>query len=287
MTTIGPRSVASALDASDVARVAHEREVEEVRDLLHERLAPVEGLRVRGEHARRVDGERRVDDDRDLRDLALAGEGVQVVHELLRAAHGEGGDEHAAAARGGLAHDAGERGAGVVVRRVVAVAVGGLHDHGVRARRGLRVADDGQAAAADVAGEDEAARLAVLGDVEGDARGAEDVAGLVEGGTDARGDVDGLLVRDADHQVEGAHGVAHGVERLGVLAAAAGEEVGVLLLDVRRVGEHQGAEVPRRGRRPDGASVALGHQEREPPRVVDVGVGEDHGVDLGDRQREA
>jgi hypothetical protein len=45
-----------------------------------------------------------------------------------------------------------------VDRRVIAVAIRRVHDHDVGALGRPRVADDGEAAAADVAGEDEALR---------------------------------------------------------------------------------------------------------------------------------
>lgn len=51
--------------------------------------------------------------------------------------------------------------------------------------------------------------------------------------------------------------------------------------------EHDGAQVARRGRRPDGFGVPLRRQVWEPPRVVDVGVGKHHRVDLPDVEREA
>ena len=106
MMTIGPCCELSAFDSLGVARVAHERELEQVLHLLDEVLGPVEDLGMHREHGRRVDRERAVDVDRDLGDLPVARQHVQVVDELLRAADGERGDQHAAAARGGLAHHA-------------------------------------------------------------------------------------------------------------------------------------------------------------------------------------
>ena len=63
-----------------------------------------------------------------------------------------------------------------------AVAVGRLHEQVVGAIERRRVAQDGQIFAAEIAGEDEAARGAAVGDVEVDLRGAEDVAGFDERG---------------------------------------------------------------------------------------------------------
>ena len=53
----------------------------------------------------------------------------------------------------------------------------------------------------------------------------------------------------------------------------------VLLLDVRGVGQHDGAEIAGGGRGVDRAVEAVAHQQRQPPRVVDVGMAQHHAVD--------
>ena len=144
----------------------------------------------------------------------------------------------------------------------------------------LGIADDRQAAPADVAGEDQAV-VARLGDPDVHRRGAEDVAGVEELEREVLPQVGDAAVGHADHQLLGRDGVGQGVQRLALRArlAAPLEELEVLLLDVRGVREHDRAEVAGRRRGVDGAVEAVPHQQREPARVVDVGVAQDHAVD--------
>ena len=62
---------------------------------------------------------------------------------------------------------------------------------------------------------------------------------------------------------------------------------GIFFLDVRRIGEHQGAEVACAGGAEDSALEALRDEPRQVAAVVEVGVGEDDRVDARrvDRQR--
>jgi len=53
----------------------------------------------------------------------------------------------------------------------------------------------------------------------------------------------------------------------------------VLFLDVRGVGQHQRAQIPRAGCAEDAALESLGNQAREVSAVVEVRMGQDDGVD--------
>ncbi len=77
---------------------------------------------------------------------------MQVVHELLRASHRKGGDEQPSAPLRCFGDDARKVLPRGIDTLVIAVAVGGLHDHDVRRVRGRRrIPDDRQSSAADVA----------------------------------------------------------------------------------------------------------------------------------------
>jgi len=106
---------------------------------------------------------------------------VQEPEERLRSADREGRDEHLRPARYGVLQDDLEVALDVLVRmRVFARAVRALHHHdvdGLAARPGrVGVAEDRAVRSAQVAGEDDAALVAL--DLH--ARGAEDVARFVE-----------------------------------------------------------------------------------------------------------
>ena len=144
--------------------------------------------------------------------------------------------------------------------------------------RHLRRAEDRQSGAADVAAEGEAVGAIAAADVEHDPRGAEDVAGLEEGGLDVAQRIEAPVVMDAPEELHAPLGVLHRVERLiGLrlapgLSAAPGQPLGVLLLDVGAVAQHHPAQVLRRRWAVDGAGESLLGQVRQIAAVVDVGV---------------
>jgi hypothetical protein len=266
---------------ADVAHVLHQREVEQRGGALDQVLVAVEEVGVQPEDGGGVDREGAVHEDRDAGDLPAAEELVQAVHQLLGAAHGKGGDQDLPAAARHLAHDVAQARLGVGDGLVGAVGVGGLDDQRVHgAGRRVGVADDGEPGPADVAGEDQPVGGA-LGDAEVHRGGAEDVAGVGELEGDVLAQVLHPAVGQPQHEVLHRHRVGQGVQRLALRPdlLPARQELGVLLLDVRRVGEHHGGEVAGGGGGVDGAVEAAPHQQRQPPRVVDVGVGEDHAVE--------
>ena len=110
--------------------------------------------------------------------------------------------------------------------------------------------------------------------------------GISEGRTNAGDDVEWRIVGQADHALCRRHGVTHRVERFSDFLASTCQELGVLLLDVCRVGQHHGAEVAGGGGAIDRAGVAVASEQRKPAGVIDVCVREHDGVDLLDWNRE-
>ena len=98
--------------------------------------------------------------------------------------------------------------------------------------------------------------------------------------------VEPRVVRQSDHPIDGRSGIPHPVERRHGFSLAPREELGVLLLDVRRVGEHHRGEIARGGSAIDRIRVAVRGQERQPAGVVDVGVREHVAVDPAARALE-
>ena len=123
--------------------------------------------------------------------------------------------------------------------------------------------------------------VAALGDPEVDRRGAQDVPGLDELEREMLPEVGDPAVGHADHQLLHRDRVGQVVERLALRAGLAAplEVFVVLLLDVRRVGQHDRAEVARGGRGVDRPVEAVPHQQRQAARVVDVRVAQHHAVE--------
>ena len=247
----------------------------------------VEAFRVEAEDLGGGDGEGAVDKDGDAGEAGGLDEVVDDVEELLGALDGEGGDEDFAAVFEGVGEDAAEVLAGVGVHFMFAPAVGAFHDDGVDVRGVVRIAQEVVVAAADIAGEEETFFLAggAVVEVEDDLGGAEDVAGIDEGDLDAIANEHGAVVVEGDELPEGLFGIDGGVER-GVegLAFAGAFFVGVFDvggLDPGGVGQHNLAEVAGGGGGVDVSAVALAGEVGEIPAVVDVGVGEDHGGEVG------
>ena len=255
----------------------------------------VEALRVDAEDLCGVHGERAVDVDRHAAELAGVEELVEDVEELLGALDGESGDHHLAAALEGFFKDRAEGIGGPGRQLVLAAAVGAFHQDEIDVRHRDGIAQDFVAAAADVAGEEEALLLVAVfpvDDFEQHLGGTEDVAGVVEGQRHAVAERHRALVADADELAQAALGVFLEIEWLDgrqvVFGAVLVEPFGVLLLDMRAVCQHDLAEVAGGESGVDVAAEALLAEVREIAAVVDVGVGEDHDVDFaGVEVREA
>jgi hypothetical protein len=88
-------------------------------------------------------------------------------------------------------------------------------------------------------------------------------------------------VRHADHQILHRDRVRQGVQRLAFRARLSLplQVLVVFLLDLRRIREHDGAEVAGSRGRVDRPVKSLAHQERQPAGVVDMRVAQHHAVD--------
>ena len=153
------------------------------------------------------------------------------VQQLLRSAHGEGGDDHVAALAQRLVDDLRQLIGVAPHLGVVAVAVGGLRQHIVGAGEKLRVADDRLIHVADIAGEHDGALLVPLPADEPDAGAAQQMSGVDELRRYAVHHRHVLLVFAGLDELADAQGVGHGVDRL-YLRAAGALVLAVLILRV-------------------------------------------------------
>ena len=206
------------------------------------------------------------------------------IQQLLGAPHGKGGDDHVAALAQRFVDDLRQLVGVAPDLGVVAVAVGALHDHEVRLMEELRVADDGLIHVANVAGEDDGAHLAALGDRQLHAGGAKQMAGINALHADALAQIHLFAVFAGGEKFLHPQSVLHGVQRLH--HRPAGAEVlavlvfGVGLLNVRRVLQHDVHELGGEAGGEDAPLKALLYKHGNAAGVVDVGVGHQHIVDL-------
>ena len=232
---------------------------------------------------RRVRSHGAVDEDRYLRNPPFVLQPAPEEEDLLRAADGECGDEERSAALHGVEDRGLELLAGRL-GRMRAVAVSAFQQHRVRLDGIVGIGEERGPVAAQVAGEQEPP--AVGPDVEECA--AENVAGLVEGDLDAVDHVDGNVVPEPFQPPRRGLGIGGGVQRQSRLMLAVPAPVRVprfLLLQVPAVGEQQPGELARRLRAHDPSHHALGAQARKKAGMIDVGVRQDHGVELSRRPR--
>ena len=227
-----------------------------------------------------------VDEDGDGRDFAAVAELDEVVDDFLGAAEGERGDEDLAAAAEGADDAVAQFLAGIEGVVVETVAVGGFGDENIDVLELDGIVQEREIAAAEVEGQRDAQVIAAgFRDFDEGKGGAEDVAGIDVGDDDSAGEGHGFVVVVGTDEFEGSLDVGEGIERDdGRLAAAVGLLVqvgGVGLLDVGGIAQHDGQEIGGGRRGVDGFRVALLDEGGDVAAVVDVSVGEDHGVDLG------
>jgi hypothetical protein len=171
------------------------------------------------------------------------------------------------------------------VGRMHAVAVGGLDQQHVGLRHRLGIHHDRHVVAAEIAGEDEAAAA----DLAGDEARAQDVPGRREPRLDpARGGERPAEVH-ALHLGERALGVRGGVQRqrrvvlAGVVPVG---ELGLFLLEMGRVRQHDVQQIVRARRAVDRPGEAVAAEPRQVTRVVDVSVAQDHRAERARVHRE-
>ena len=218
----------------------------------------------------------------DGRDQIFVLDLADKVQQLLGAAHGEGGDDHVAALAQRLVDDLRQL-AGIAPHLcVVAVAVGGLGEHIVRAVEELGIADDGLIHIADIAGEHHGARFITLMAGELDAGAAQQMAGVDEPGGDALHHRDLLAVFAGLDELPHPQGIGHGVDRLylrtsGALVLAV-LVLRVLLLDMGGVLEHNVQQIGGQAGGNDLTLKAVFDEHGDAAGVVDMGVGHQHHI---------
>ena len=175
-----------------------------------------------------------------------------------------------------------------VVGIELAVAVGALGNQDVDVLDRRRVGEEVGVAPAQVAGEDEPARPAVLAVIELDDRRAQDVAGFEIGQGHARHDFRRLVVGQALESLDDPLDVGQLEQRLECLDVGVAE-MGVahfLALDPRAVAEHDVGDVAGGRRGVDRPGIAGPDQARQAADVVVVGVRHDHRVERARVERE-
>ena len=171
------------------------------------RVAPVD--------VRRLRGHRRVEVQRQQRDLAALDEPVELPDDLLGAADRERRHEQHAIGLGDEMDGLDEDPDRLVLGLVFAATVRRLDEDVVRGRHDGRVAQDRCPGPAEVARADDDALLATLAvlDAQPDDRRPEDVPGIEERGPDPGRDLALLVVVDGPEVLERPLGVLHRVER--------------------------------------------------------------------------
>jgi hypothetical protein len=213
---------------------------------------------------------------------------LQCDQQDLGAVDGEGGDQDRAATAGGPVDQLGELSDLLGRLRMQRIAVGGLDQHRVGRRRRVGSGEERVTAAPQIAAHEQGRRLDVV-DGEMHTGRTEDVPGSGEAGRDPGCDVDRTVEVGRDEQRNGGGSVLRRVQRQGGLVlgeASLVGEAGLFLLEMGRIGQEDLAEPAGVGGRDDPAGEAVAHQSGQPAAVVDVGVGDDDGVDRGGIDRE-
>ena len=206
-------------------QIAQAVEAERRAILLLERAARlvVEAFRMMPERLRRAPRHRAVHEDRHFAHHVALHQIVQRRDQLLRASDRERRDQHAPAARQRALHHLGQLPHGVLRGRVLAITVGALQDQHVHAARGLGIAQDGAASAADVAAHAEAHVPPVLLELEHGERRAQDVSGIEIRDAHVFEQRPGVVVGMAHHLLERAVDVVCRVERTRARARRGGD----------------------------------------------------------------
>ena len=213
------------------------------------------------------------------------------VEHLLGAADGKGRDDHIAAPVHGGLDDL--RQFGHVVRvhpLVIPVAVGGLHHQILGLLHGLGIPQDGLIGVAQVAGEGDLPFLAVLREPHLDAGRSQQVPHIREPDGHTVVDLDHLMIAAWDHGAQQALHILHVVNGFhrGVALPhlLAGLPFRLLHLDMGTVLQHDIAQVAGGLRGKHVAPESLFVQKRKVSGVIDMGMGQQHKIDLPCRHRQ-
>jgi hypothetical protein len=162
------------------------------------------------------------------------------------------------------------------------VAVGGFQEEDVGRLGDLRIPQDGHVPAAEVPTEHQPQPVRGPVDIELDDGRPKNVPGIQKGAGDPGQDRHRLVVIQRPEVVQGFQDIRLGVQRYDRLLQLVGvlpvDELRVRLLDARRISKHDAAQIPRGRGAGDAPLKAVLHQRRDVPRMVDMRVGEDHGV---------
>ena len=165
---------------------------------------------------------------------------------------------------------------------MIPVAVRTLHDHDVRPNGWYRITNDGQPGTADVTTENQPARGSVASTIENDRSRSENMSCLDERGAYTRDNLDRDIVGLSPEQFHCTKGITLPVQGIGVRPAPASEEVGILFLDVCRIGKHHFTQVTRCRRRVNRLAISLVYQKRQATGMVDMRVRKHDRVDFAD-----
>jgi len=254
--------------------------------MIERRGLPVKDLRMPAEHLGGLHGQRAVNHQRDaFGDQPLVQAHVILVHQHLRPADGERRNNEFPAATDCLVDDLRELLAHVLRARVLAAAVGALADQVVTLGQRIRIAKDLHAFAAKIARINDRPRPArrQVGFDFHPAR-TEHVPRLVQAGPHARPNVKRFAEPPPLKQFDRLFDVTLVVQRLNgrvpLLDSLLIPVLGIFLLDMCRIGQEDFRQVARRRRGEDRASEPVLDQQRQPPAVIHVGMGQHYGPDL-------
>ena len=171
---------------------------------------------------------------------------------------------------------------------MVAVTVGGFHDHIVRAVDVDRIPDDGLVDVAQVAGEHQSLRHAALRRVHDDAGRAQQVAGIHEFQRHALAQLHLFTIFTGGHELPDPGSVLDGVQRLHTGRAGALRlavlPLGIRLLDMGGVHQHDIQQVRRQSGSHNTALEALLDEHGHPAGMVDMGMGDEHNINAASRE---
>ena len=218
-------------------------------------------------------------------DPALRLDLTDEIEQLLGTAHRKAGDDHVAAPVQSGLQNLGQLSQIIGSRGMIPVPVGGLHDHKVCFVQIVRVPQQRLVYIADVSREYNGLGLPVLGDAQGDAGTAQQVAHVGKDRLHPVKDLHRRAVLLGFEQPHGVLGVLHGIFRFHLIPAAAlclaVFPLRLLLLDVGGVLQHDLAQVHGRVGGVNGAPEPVFVDARDHARMVNVGVGQQDGFDFG------